>query len=557
LTDTEIARLQIDPGAAHDLGLTNLVRVFSTDAEHQKEAHQVLVTLCQDPDVIRYRQDVFDDLLRYPQLAGRLEALLPVIDALIRFRYKPMDEMNTMHEVTWRMGELQGIVDCVRGLGEVFKDIGSDLVSQGLRVLRDEVTRMHADPTFNDLAKELPALMDRLRTCASVTIGVNLDAFLRPVEATLLAVNDTRFTTQSLLKKMFGQKVADYEGIAQLHSVPKRKVSGPYAFVADPSMVGYEVEPLMVPLFKDLAMVVERITLPIARELKRFTEIESYFFVNIQQDLCFYLGALNFIRRMRGHGLPMCRPEIASIEDRVCQVEGAYNANLALYMSDGDPDVDLSSAVVQNDIRMDDSGRVLVLTGPNQGGKTTYIQGCGLLQVLAQAGLFIPGVKARISPVDNIYTHFPLEEKPEAETGRFGDEARRLGDIFQQVTRYSMVFLNETLSSTSAGESLYLAQDIIRILRRIGARAIYSTHLHDLAAQADELNDSTPGDSKIASLVSSPIVDEASARKGGRRSYRIEARPPMGRSYAHEIAARYGISYDQLEKMLAERGVLR
>ena len=129
----------------------------------------------------------------------------------------------------------------------------------------------------------------------------------------------------------------------------------------------------------------------------------------------------------------------------------------------------------------------------------------------------------------------------------------RLGRIFQEVTRHSLVLLNETLSSTSFSESLYLAEDLVRILRRVGARAIYATHLHELASRVDALNHSVPGDSKIISVVSSPIEGDDAKMKS---PYKLETRPPLGQSYAREIAARYGISYEQLENVLSERGVL-
>ena len=132
-----------------------------------------------------------------------------------------------------------------------------------------------------------------------------------------------------------------------------------------------------------------------------------------------------------------------------------------------------------------------------------------------------------------------------------------MGKIFEAVTRQSLILLNESLSSTSFGESLYLAQDIVRILCRIGARAIYSTHLHELANSVDELNHSVPGDSKIISVVSSPVDGNLQANGAdGQFRYKLEVRPPLGQSYAREIAARYGISYQQLENVLSERGVL-
>ena len=133
-----------------------------------------------------------------------------------------------------------------------------------------------------------------------------------------------------------------------------------------------------------------------------------------------------------------------------------------------------------------------------------------------------------------------------------GEEAMRLGKIFEHVTCQSLVLLNETLSSTSFSESLYLAEDLVRILRQVGARAIYATHLLELAEDVEVLNDSVPGESTIISVVSSPI-DTGSE---GMRSYRLEIRPPLGQSYAREIAARYGISYQQLQDVLHKRGVL-
>jgi DNA mismatch repair ATPase MutS len=243
------------------------------------------------------------------------------------------------------------------------------------------------------------------------------------------------------------------------------------------------------------------------------------------------------------------------MEERRCEVKDSYNVHLVLKRR-GSEDGKAPS-VVMNDIHLGSEGRILILTGPNRGGKTTYLQGVGIIQVLAQAGLRVPGKEAVISPLDHLFTHFPLEERSDTDTGRFGEEAIRLGKIFEQVTRHSLVLMNESLSSTSFSESLYLAQDIVRMFRRIGACLIYSTHLHELANRADELNDSVPGDSKVVSIVSSPVGPASQdAKEEIISTYKVEARPPLGQSYAREIARRYGISLQQLEKLLHERGLL-
>ena len=536
--------LELSPAAAHDLGLDEIIMAFTTDRGHQREIRDLFFRLPRDPEVISYRQAVLEDLLANPALAARLASLLPVMDSLYHASYRSEREMTWLHEVVWRAGELLNIIDCFEGLGDVLASAEGGIHSDGLRHLQDEIRRVRSEALYQRLVRELPGLLARLQGKASLTIGVNLDGSLRPIQAVLLSVNEKPFTDQSLLNRLFGTRT-DREGIAPLHSVPQGYVGGVYTG---------PVDPLMVPLFADLASVLEKTAIPIADQLRQYAGLHGGLFTNLRQGLAFYLGAIRLIRRFEGQGLSMCRPQIVPAGERRFEVKDSYNVNLVLKQldaGDGKP-----PAVVPNDIHIGPVGHILILTGPNRGGKTTYIQGTGLVQILAQAGCYVPGTQAVISPLDHLFTHFPLEERPESDAGRFGEEAIRLGEIFQQVTQYSLVLLNESLSSTSFSESLYLAQDLVRILRRVGARAIYSTHLHELANRVDELNNSVPGESRVISIVSSPIEPEGGG-DGLSRTYKLEVRPPLGQSYAREIAARYGISYQQLENVLSERGVLQ
>ena len=535
--------LELSSTAAHDLGLDEIIAAFTPDRGHQKEIRDVFSRLPRDPDVLAYRQAVLNDLLANPGLAERFGALLPVFDSLFQASFHSEREMTWLHEVVWRAGELQNIIDCLEGMGEMLRSAEVRIRSDGLRLLEAEIRRAQEDATYQRLVKELPGLLARLRSSASITIGVNLDSNLRPVQATLLSVNEKPFKDQSLLNWLFGTS-SDREGIAPLHSAPQRV-----------SNLEGRVDPLMVPLFADLAHVLEKTAMPIAGQLRRYASLHGQLFTNLRQGLIFYLGAIRWIRRFQDLGLPVCQPEVAPADERRCEVKDSYNLHLVLKQSLSQKGS--GSTIVRNDIRLGADGRILILTGPNSGGKTTYMQGVGVVHILAQAGCYVPGSQAVVSPLDHLFTHFPLEEKSELDTGRLGEEAIRLGQIFQELTRHSLVLLNETLSSTSFSESLYLAQDIVRILRRVGARAIYATHLHELAKRADELNESVPGDSKIMSLVSSPMDERASENGAGvKRTYKLEVRPPLGQSYAREIASRYGISYEQLEGVLAKRGVL-
>jgi len=571
---------ELDARCVRDIGLAALVDALAPEAADRPAVEQVLLKLCSDPEVIRYRQAVLEDLLNRPGLAARLGALLPAIKTLAGYDRRWIKERNVLAEVAWRLGELETFVEIVQQLAAAFADAGpltsgsqttdlqagvqepdgppqggpGPLGSEALRALSLKVAAIAQDPAFGSLVRELPGLLAQLRATASVTIGVNLNERLQPVEATLLAVNDQKFRGQSLLRRLFGADIDEWQGIAPLHGVPQSGAAGaPYPGVPN--------DPMLVPLFRDLALVLEKAALPVAQTLKHYADINGDFLAGLRQELPFYLGAVRLIGWLRARGLPVCRPELAPADERVCYVRESYNVDLALYLGGraGPAGADTGTAgatsagsgVVTNDIAFGPEGRIIILTGPNQGGKTTYIQAIGLLQVLAQAGLYVPGREARICPVDGIFGHFPVEENLAGATGRFGDEAKRLHEIFARVTRHSLVLLNESLSSTSAGESFYVGQDILRALRLLGVRAIFSTHLHELAAGIGELNRAEPGDSRIVSMVASPVAQEP-----GARSFKVVFGPPLGRSYAREIALRYGVSYDQLRALLQERGVL-
>jgi DNA mismatch repair protein MutS len=382
----------------------------------------------------------------------------------------------------------------------------------------------------------------------SVSIGVNLDSQLRPVEATLLAIHDKPFKGGKLLDRLMGKKNASKpdQGLGPLHVVPNKHVEG-----LDNRLVRLptRVDPLMVPLFRDLYEMLRWLIEPMNVTLKQFAEVNTSYLISLETEIAFYLGAAALIRRMQTAGLPVCRPCVLSSQERSCQLNDMYNLLLALHATEDETGRLPKDAIVLNDVAFGSEGRIFILTGPNLGGKTVYTQAAGVIQVLFQAGLFVPARQASISPVDSIYTHFAILENSDSGMGRLGEEALRLNEIFQSATDQSLVLLNESLASTSPGESLYLARDIVCALRLYGVRAIFATHLHELAEDVDQINAEVKGDSRVISLVAGIAVEgEAADAIEGivPRTYQIKPGPPRGLSYARGIASRYGISFEQL-----------
>src|SRR5919199_2085244 len=533
---------RLDDQAAADLHLDEIVRaIVGADtpagrlAARERFAHDVLTTLVRDTDIITYRQAVLTDLLEHPSLRARLEQVLPALEALGDVprgeRYRPTIEPG-LERVARRLADLELLIDVVSRLTDALEP--APLTSPGLRAVCVRLRELRRAPEFAALERELPALREKLDSVRSVTIGVNLGPDLSPESATILDLGATPIQgRRGLLWRLLGGGASD-QGLTAL----QRGEGGP---------LGRPNE-----LVRDLRHLLGQVVAPVAVALERFQRVSTDSVAQLGGELALLLGVARLVEQLRGAGLPVCRPDCAAMDDRSTQLEDAYDLGLAVSRQ-----VD-ARRIVTNPVRFDErGGRVWVLTGPNRGGKTTYTRAVGLAQVLFQAGLYVPARSARLSPADAIYTHFPTREDNRPGFGRLDLEAERLAAIFQRATPHSLILLNEALAGTSALEALDLARGLVRGLRLLGARAIYVTHLHELASSVDEINATTPGDGTVASLLADSECADAGASAEGpavrRRTYRIVPHAPRGVSFAAEIAEQHGISFEQLARLLRER----
>ncbi|MDX1991254.1 MAG: hypothetical protein SF029_02625 [bacterium] len=501
----------------NDLGLGEIASALSTDRRYAPFMRSTLAALLTDADVIRWRQAVLADFLRNPALVERIEALLPrfvnLREGSALFGTK---RRNLLLETSDRLSELELYTDVVRDLSAALQ--AADLQSPALTTVRDHLAGLLGDTNFQALCDQLPDLRAPLEQINSLTIGVNLDTQLQPTSAVLLGINAHHIgEAASFLDKLIGTRTDDTQevGLAPLHHTPK-----------DPD------ERPLSPLFQDLDRLMTQVAQPIARALTRYVKTSSGAVMALENELAFYVAAVRLIWRLEARGVTFCQPEILPLEARQTQIDGLVNLHLALRQPE---------PPVPNAVRLDDDGRIGLVTGPNSGGKTTYLQSVGLAQALFQAGLFLPAHSARLSPVDLILTHFPALET--RQQGRLAEEATRLRTLFTLAGRHTLVLLNETFATTASGEAVYLAQDILAGLRALGARALYATHLVELAAHLDEIEAAAPGDSRLFCLVAGvQLLDDGRAVS----TYTITRGEPLGRSYAQEIARRHGISLAQI-----------
>lgn len=539
-----------------DLGLEVLVRKLSYERKYEASVKNILLELCPDPEVIAYRQEVLQDFIECPGLASQfaevLTSLARLNDAADR---QAAGHTISLHQTLGRTTELNNYVKVVGKMRSILRDEMPHLRSRGLKNLDTLLSQIESEEIFQSLAENLPGIVAQLSGIPSITIGINLDSEFMPVEAMLLSVNEKPFKDSSLLDLLVQGKKnrREDQGIGPLHTVGEHYVQG---MAGQTVKSGSRRDPLMVPLFRDLYDVIKSAITPIETVLRRYAHVQAERLLSLENEIAFYLGAAALLQQLLDRGLSLCRPEILPMADRAMRLNGMFNLLLAFHHLNTAPNNEMP--IVLNDVESGPVGRIFILTGPNQGGKTVYTQAIGIVQLLFQAGLFVPARQAQISPVAGIYTHFASEEEFNSRQGRLSEEAARLAEIFQTLTRHGMVLLNESLASTSPRESFYLSLDIVRALRLYEARAIFATHLHELADDLDKLNSESQSDSLVVSLVAGVALESEGPESESQfvaRTYQIKPGPPRGLSYAKGIAHRFGISYEQLaaQKMSASQ----
>ncbi len=510
----------------------------------------LLINIIDDEEVIKYRCDVFDDFLRYPQLRSDLTDLLEKLNDLREIeRFQKDSEASSLWQMVNRLREMDGYVDCITRIKTTLESI--DVKSEGLLQLKKSVQTIYNGSGFPDLKKDIQETLAKAQKLKSITLGVNLDSLLRPKTVGVISLNDKEFTDSGILKRFMNfannkselHSGNDVSGFVTFHTANPSTlklgfgevVTGAQQDVNQVYTTGITgADPLSDALKKVVTDILRRTVSDIKSMLNKYININGYSFVSLMPEIIFYVRFAELCDKIKQKGMPICKAEVVSKEERDCHISDIYNLKLAIKNVEGD-NID----IVTNEFDFDDDKRIYILTGPNRGGKTTITQAVGLAFLLAQNGIYVPASKMEFSPCDNIFTHFPADENDTVDLGRLGEESKRLSEIFKVATKYSLILLNESLATTNVAEGLYIAKDVVKAMRYLGVRSVFNTHMHDLARGLEEMNSSTEGDSRVESMVTG--VD------GGKRSFKVFIAPPQGVSYARDIAEKYGVTFDKIK----------
>ncbi len=237
------------------------------------------------------------------------------------------------------------------------------------------------------------------------------------------------------------------------------------------------------------------------------------FFVMLMTELAFYLGCMNLHQRLQELGLPVCFPvpEQAGASRFACA--GLSDACLALSME---------RSVVVNDVDADGK-RLIVITGANQGGKSTFLRSVGVAQLMMQAGMFVAADSFRASVCRGLFTHYKREEDAALKSGKFDEELGRMSGIIDALTPDSLLLFNESFAATNEREGSEIARQIVTALLSARVKVFYVTHLYEFAHRlwSDHRDDA--------------LFLRADRQPDGTRTFKLGAGEPLETSYGVDL----------------------
>ena len=540
----------------HDLGLDAVVEKVAQRPEEAELIRRVMTGLTADPAVSAFRCDVFRDILNHQEIRERMMKLLQQVKTFYDYGIvnRGAGDEAGLWDLMHRLEEYHDYILTVEALRECLSD--KDLCSDGLRNLWTAVDTICRDNGFAALKKDVEEMRVTASDLKSITVGINLNDRFEAINMGLVSVNKKPFTRSSLLKN-FLSAVSPRDDIRD-----EAEWNGSYSFYPANTETGIVsnltqvVEKTMFvrnPIFamsmaripdadglagvsrqmdSAASMLAARITRRLKDLLGKYLNVSVREIAGLIPELLYYTRWAEYIGKCEKNGWNFCKPETRQDPENTAGMAAEGFCNLKLIGS-------LTPAEVTfNDLSFDAEKRIYVLTGANRGGKTTITQAVGQLFLLAQGGISVPAQRFSFSPADCVLTHFPADEDKTMDLGRLGEECQRFREMYSACTGKSLLLLNETFSTTSFEEGYYIAVDAVKALLDRGCRVIYNTHMHKLAYDLDSAVNRPGQTGKAVSLVAETT--------GGKNSFRVRVAPPEGKSFARDIAEKYGVTYESL-----------
>ncbi|MBO4309470.1 MAG: hypothetical protein J5856_00215 [Lachnospiraceae bacterium] len=516
--------VQLKPETLKDLGLNEIIENITEGEKEMLIVKDVITKIPSDIRDIRFRQEIMRDFLSNENLAAEFNEALWQIRTLKDYstsRLLLTQNDNSLYVLLEYLRELSVYVNVLEKTKKCLDN--NNLNSEGLKKLREQVDKVIGDKEFEEIKEDINKMLDNLTSVQGAIVGVNFTPELDVEQVSV--VEFVPYKVRSKYK--FAEIAASLSLILNSPTASNQNAK----FGMDPRV--RVPDPLLVTMTPQIEKHLKRHFTRIKSAMSKYVTFDGSLMTDLFEGLTFYLCMARFAQRLKKEGLQICLPDLPQNDDsssRDFSIKDLYNIRLFFA---GEKNI------IKNDLSFSPGENLYILTGPNRGGKTIIEQAVGIISVMASSGAFVTASNCSGRPFTNILTHFPIDENLTINYGRLGEEAVRIKEIVKEADDKTLILFNETYSTTSAVDGLYLSKDLLRILKETGSAVIFNTHIHEVARSIEEMN-SWPGESSFVSLVME-IQNNVN-------TFKVKRSDPDSKSYAKNIAEKYGITYEQMKK---------
>jgi DNA mismatch repair protein MutS len=487
------------PASFTDLNLDQIVDAV-TDRREEYDLKPFFFSPLSDVETVRYRQQVAQDL----EKDTVLESIRSFAEKMLRMR-RHLASIRKLyykyHREGWYLEAVAAYCDAVTGLAHDLSTV--DLQSDGLAAFCTYLTDYARADEFTSLLEETEKLQAELAAVKYCVIVKGRLVKVRRYEGE----TDYSAEVEETFAKFRQGTVKDYRVRLAVGS--------------GMSHVEARILDLVAKLYPEAFSHLDQYC---AKHSGYLDETIAVF----DREVQFYVAYLEYIEPIKRAGLPFCYPQVSATSKEVCSGDGFDLALANKCVGEG-------TAVVCNDFYLEGPERILIVSGPNQGGKTTFARTFGQLHYLASLGCPVPGTRAKLFLFDQLFTHFEREEDIRNLRGKLQDDLVRVHAILKQATPRSILIMNEAFTSTALQDAVFLSKEIMDAIIDLDLLCVCVTFIDELASLSE----------KTVSMVSTVVPKNPALR-----TFKIVRKPADGLAYALSIAEKHRLRYDQLRERI-------
>lgn len=439
----------------------------------------ILVAMENDVDTILYRQAILKDCLKRPEIARQLYDLA---GEALQKKKKHWFGLFASHpsSILYDSIELMHLfVDMLRKLRDFAAQHASGFESEGFTALFSMLQRELSDAYFAEINHHLQRLKFHRGVLVSAQLGEGNEG------------------TNYVLRK------ANRKEPAWLTRVMRK---GPPSYT-------YRIAERDEAGARALSELQDRGINLVGNALAQSVDHVVSFFTVLRTELAFYVGCLNLYERLMKKEEPACFPVPLAAGEGTGHFTGLYDISLTLTME---------SRVVSNSVNADGK-RLVIITGANQGGKTTFLRTFGTAQLMMQCGMFVGAAQFSAEVRRALFTHYKREEDPTMKSGKFDEELARMSEIVDHLVPGSLLLFNESFAATNEREGSEIATQIVRALLEKGLKVFFVTHLYEFAHGF------------LGRRTADALFLRAERQPDGTRTFRLTEGEPLETSYGEDV----------------------